>query len=182
MIMKKLNTYLFAAIVSILAVGSADAGELEDLVNQIPALGLVTDSVTLDGFTLENLKFEGPAAGDDGDLEDFQFGSKYVIAYPNQVFRVSLDCTADANVLDNFSLHHLVYGLQGDGAQDCLLHSVGLLDGETHCEFDLTVPSESGVYQLRFCHGEGYCTFAAKGDDWWQSASANSILGIVVVR
>jgi len=159
------------------------AGEkvkIEDYINDIPGIGLILDEVDFDGIKLRHLTFLRENEEDDSSV----IANKYVITQPGKTHKVAVDYELNKDVLENFQVHHLIFGLYKNGPQGCLLHSLGLLDRKGTAEFEVTAPEKPGVYQLRFCHATGLGTFEDVKEAWWkdQAKTAKTIMGIVVVQ
>jgi len=173
---------IISALMTILTIqtGAAYSGELQDYLDEVPGIGLIADEVNFDGITLSKLKF------DTGHRHNgiYVVGEKYAIVKPGQAITVDVDYQVDACLLGNFELHHFIYGLHNDGPQACLLHHLGIQDESGHLQFQVKAPEKAGVYQLRFCHAEGFGTYERVKDEWWKcnAATSQTIMGLVIVR
>lgn len=179
--MFKTNKIIFTLIAFVVISSvqlSTYAGSVQDYLDQVPGIGLILDEVNFNGVTLKNLKFEKNEESDD------LITDKYVITKPESEHFVYAEYEIDSEVLETLQFHHFIYGLHNDGPQDCLLHSFGLADAKGALLFKVVAPKKPGVYQLRFCHAEGYGTFEEVKDEWWKddSATAKTIMGIVIVE
>jgi len=170
----------FLAIALIAGPTTATASSLQDYVSDIPAIGLIADEVNFEGIRLKNLRFSESGK----ETDEIVIGDKYIITTPNQKHEVSVEYAIDADILTLLDLHHFIYGLHNDGPQNCLLHSMGINNSKGIAYFNLETPKKPGIYQLRFCHAEGYGFFDEVKDAWWHdtSATADTIMAIVIVH
>lgn len=175
--MKKLALNFLALALACASFGPLAADSIGDYVKDVPGIGLISDEVNFEGITLKNLAFVKEDEQGEHTVSD-----KYVITEPGSLHKVHADYELDSDVLSNLDLHHFIYGLYDDGPQGCLLHSLGVMSGKGFLDFTVKAPEEPGVYQLRFCHAQGYASYEHVKDKWWRNASVNTIMGIVVVK
>lgn len=179
--MQTRNTYLtMLCLLAMFQVTFLSARGIEDYVNDIPGIGLIANEINFEGIKLKNLSFDTNGNSDD----DVTVSKKYVITYPGKKHTVTVDYKINNKVLETFDLHHFLFGLHKDGPQGCLLHSLGITERKGRVTFTVTAPDKPGVYQLRFCHCEGYGSFEDVKDRWFDPSNATSatIMGIVVVK
>lgn len=150
---------------TVLAVENINRYASED----IPGMGLITDTVTFDGITISQFAFEND--------------KKFTFVEPEESFSARMHYQIDASVLKTLHRHHLIIGLYDDGPQQCILHSYGIKDSEGDVCVTLKAPEKKGVYQVRFCHAIGLTDDQAH-KAWWEGdgPSAKTIVGIVIVR
>ncbi len=169
--LKLLMTVTLCASVSTTAPAYADnlADTISDYVDSVPALGLVSDTIRFDGIEIKNFK-----------LDDEH---KYIFVKPGEAFTADMDYVIDADLLRTLHLHHFIIGLQDDGPQACILHSLGIMNGNGHVSVNLKAPPKKGVYQVRFCHTE-CLTDQEAFKAWWRGdgPSSKTIMGIVIVK
>lgn len=142
---------------------------IETFADEVPGIGLIADSITFDGITIGNFRFENE--------------KKFVFAEPGDEVPVYMHYEIDASALKTLHLHHLIIGLYDDGPQTCVLHSLGIKDSEGEATVTLKAPEKKGVYQVRFCHSIGLTDHEAQ-KAWWRGdgPSAKTIVGIMVVK
>lgn len=155
----------FGCLSSVLAANDC----IGDYAKDVPGIGLVSDSIKFDGITLSEFYFEND--------------KKYVFVEPEEEFSIRMHYKIDADKLETLDRHHLIIGLHNDGPQKCILHAYGIKDSEGDACVTLKAPKSQGVYEVRFCHGQGWTEKEAK-KAWWQGKgpSASTIMGIVVVK
>ena len=175
----KFTTLLILSFCVTSLLPASNSSILQKYTAEVPGIGLIMDKVEFDGITLKNLKFEN-----NDNSNEITAGNKFVITKPGYEHTVSVDYELDADVIDTWDFHHFIYGLHRDGPQNCLLHSIGLVNDEGSTSFTLKAPEKTGVYQLRFCHATGYGTFDDVKDQWWddESSTSETIMGIVIVE
>lgn len=81
-------------------------------------------------------------------------GSPLVVAKPGEIINGQLRYRVDSTNQEAFHTYHLVVGLQGIGAQDCVTHTWGVWDNSGRERFTLKAPLEPGVYEVRFVYHE----------------------------
>ncbi len=107
---------------------------------QHPWLGLLMDEVTY-----------GPITVSDVHLNK---GSRLAIVNPGEVLEGDLHYKVDSTNQEMFHRYHLVVGLKGIGAQDCVTHTYGIWDSSGKGKFTLKAPLEPGFYEVRFFYQE----------------------------
>lgn len=143
--------------------------DLKKYINEIPAIGMIMDRVDYDGIHLQNFTFLN--------------GKKYAVCSPGDQVSAIVDYEIDSEKLSTLHLHHFIYGLDPSGPQGCLVKSLGFKDSSGTAELILQAPQDKGLYQVRFCHGQGI-TYENAKDIWWKKGNppAKTIMGIVVVK
>jgi len=137
--------------------------------DKIPGIGLILDSISFDGITIGQFRFDND--------------KKYITVKPEEEFSAHMVYEIDASMLKTLHLHHLIIGLHDDGPQQCILHSLGVTDAIGDLTVTLKAPKAKGAYQVRFCHTTGLTDHEAQ-KAWWRGdgASAKTIVGIVIVK
>jgi hypothetical protein len=170
--MKKIMPFILSGVLSTLACTPVTASVNEGIemyVEKIPGIGLISDSIEFDGITLSHFRFDND--------------KKYIFVKPEEEFSAHMNYEIDASLLKTLHLHHLVIGLYDDGPQQCILHSLGVLDSHGAITTTLKAPKKKGAYQVRFCHSVGLTDTEAQ-KAWWRGdgPSAKTIMGIVIVK
>ena len=142
---------------------------IEEYVEDIPGIGLISDSINFNGITIRDFRFDND--------------KKYIFVKPEEEFSTHFKYAIDASQLETLHLHHFIIGLYKDGPQKCVLHTLGLINAEGDADIVLKAPEKEGVYQVRFCHSEGL-TYDEARKAWedGEGASSKTIVGIVVVK
>lgn len=142
---------------------------LESFANDIPGVGLVSNTIKFDGITISNFHFAN--------------NNKVIFVHPHEEFPAYFNYKIDASQLATLHLHHFIIGLDKDGPQTCVLHNLGIRNSSGKATLQLKAPEKPGAYQVRFCHSEGLTDDKAK-EAWWRGdgPSAKTIVGIVVVK
>ena len=109
-------------------------------VQQYPWLGLIMDHLTYGNITISDVRLNK--------------GRALAIVKPGEVIHGKLRYSVDATDQSAFHRYHLVIGLKGIGAQDCVTHTWGLWDTHGKGSFSLKAPLEPGVYEIRFVYHE----------------------------
>lgn len=143
--------------------------DIKKYTNEMPAIGMIMDTVEYDGITLSNFHFLS--------------NKKYIICSPGDEVVATVDYEIDSDKLHTLHLHHFIYGLDPSGPQGDLVKSLGFRDSSGTAEFTLKAPNEKGYYTVRFCHGEGVTYDKAK-DAWCKKGNPpdKTIMGVVFVR
>lgn len=138
-----------------------------ETIHDIPYSGLVLNKVELKGAV----------------ISDFHFANnqKFIRVAPGERFECHAQYEIDASELDSLHRYHLIFGLYGQGPQNAITSSIGLIDFEGSSFLELTAPEEKGIYEVRVSILEGLTYNRAK-ENWNQTATAKTILGIVVVE
>lgn len=175
--MKKVVIYGLTSLMTILPIyGDVSESLTEEIkrdikkyTNEMPAIGMIMDKVEYDGVTLSNFRFQN--------------GKKYIICSPNDSVTAHVEYEIDSDKLATFHLHHFIYGLDPSGPQGDLFKTLGFRDSTGDAEFTLKAPKEKGLYQVRFCHGEGV-TYEKAKDAWLKKGNPpeKTIMGVVLVR
>lgn len=154
---------------SAVATDSCHAESISDYVESVPGIGLISDTIRFDGIEINNFRFA--------------HDHKYIFVKTGEEFEAEMDYIINSDLLTSLHLHHFIIGLQDDGPQACILHSLGMMDGSGHVSVTLKAPQKAGVYQVRFCHTE-CLTDQEAFKAWWRGdgPSAKTIVGIVVVK
>lgn len=107
---------------------------------QYPWLGLVLDELTYGPITVRDVHLNR--------------GSQLAIVKPGEVVHGQLRYKIDTSDQTAFRRYHLVVGLSGIGAQDCITHTWALWDSSGKGRFTLKAPLEPGLYEIRFTYHE----------------------------
>ncbi len=143
---------------------------VEDYFAKTPWIGLIANEITYGPITISKVKI-----CDDGKL---------AIVKPGKILNGTLKYKIKAEDLDFFHLYHLVIGIEGEGGQDCVSHSMGIFDEKGDGSFTLTAPDKIGVYEVRFSLAQGF-TCSGACDKWnsgEQVPSAAATIGIIIVK
>lgn len=158
-----------ALAISIFTHGPLQASSVTDYLKEFPWIGLISDEITYGPITISNVSLD--------------HSDKLVFANPGETLHGNLRYKLNSEK-DKLNLHHLIVGIEGVGAQDCVMHSFGLWDTKGKGKFTLTAPSESGVYEVRFLYNEGLT--CSKAREAWNSGqkdpSAYATIGIIIVK
>lgn len=135
-----------------------------------PWLGLVADKITLGPITISDVSIH--------------HGDKFAHVKPGKTLKGELKYKVDAKDLDTLHLHHLVIGIKGEGAQDCVTHNLGVWNSKGKGHFTLKAPEKPGVYEVRFLFTEALTCEGAR--DVWNSGkekpSSEATIGIIIVK
>lgn len=107
---------------------------------QYPWLGLIMDEITYGNITISDVHLNK--------------GSSLAIVKPGAVLHGKLRYRIDSTDQEAFHRYHLVVGLKGIGAQDCVTHTWGIWDSKGKGTFTLKAPLEPGLYEMRFVYHE----------------------------
>lgn len=109
-------------------------------VHQYPWLGLVMDEVTYGPITVSDVHINK--------------GGQLAIVKPGEILHGTLRYAVDSTEQEAFHRYHLVVGIKGLGAQDCVTHTYGIWDSKGRGKFTLKAPLEPGLYEVRFFYQE----------------------------
>ncbi len=141
-----------------------------DYLHTFPWIGLILDEVSYGPMTIKHVRLN------DGD--------KLAIVKPGEEIKGTLRYKIDSDKQAAFHRHHLVVGIKGIGAQDCVTHSLGLWDSSGTGRFILRAPFEKGVYEVRFFYREALTCKEAK--DFWneegEEPSNHATIGTIIVE
>ena len=130
---------------------------------------------------LSNEIHYGPITISEVNIHD---GDKLAIAAPGEALRGSLRYKIDSKDLKMFHPYHLVVGIKGIGAQDCVTHTFGIADSSGKGSFTLTAPMKPGVYEVRFFYSEA--PLCEQVRELWDSEnlepSSKATIGIIIVE
>lgn len=144
--------------------------DLEKYIDPVPEIGMVTDQVACEGITLTDFCFMD--------------GRQFVLVHPNEEVKCQVHYQTHKEDLSKLSVHYFLVGLFPEDAQTYVTKTLGFMndnDGGSS-EFTLKAPEEKGVYQVRFCHGEGL-TFEQAKEAWnYGEPGSETVMGIVVVH
>lgn len=145
------------------------AAPISDYIKDYPWVGLISDEITYGPVTVSHIHIKN--------------SDKLVIATPGEVLHGNLRYKINSDK-EKISFHHLVIGIEGEGAQDCIMHSMGLWDNKGKGKFTLTAPTEPGIYEVRFLYDEGLT--CSKAREAWNSGakdpSSLATIGAIIVR
>jgi len=165
-------TYAFLFLCQPLTAGfTSDAKQhLKNYFKECPWLGLVSNEISYGPITIYKVNIH------DGD--------KFAVVAPEEILEGTLKYKIDSKDLENFHLYHLVVGIKGVGAQDCITHNVGFLDSEGKGSFTLVSPKKPGIYEVRFLLTDGLTCEAARKS--WNSGdeepSSAATIGVIIVE
>lgn len=142
---------------------------ISDYVKDFPWMGLISDEITYGPITVYNVHINQ--------------SDKLVFAKPGETLHGNLRYKVNSDK-DRLHLHHLVIGIEGVGAQDCVMHTMGLWDTKGKGKFTLTAPTTPGVYEVRFIYNEGLTCSGAR--EAWNSGqkepTASATIGAIIVK
>jgi hypothetical protein len=161
-----ISTFLFVTSVTALDV----AKPLKDYLQECPWLGLIANQITFGPITVSNVHIH------DKD--------KLAIVAPGEKLNGSLKYKVDAKDLESLHRYHLVIGIKGEGAQDCVTHNLGIWNSKGTGNFTLKAPEKQGIYEVRFLLSEGLTCCGAR--DVWNSGqdkpSSAATIGVIIVE
>jgi hypothetical protein len=161
----------FSLMNPLAATVTSDAkNELHQYFEKMPWLGLIADEVSYGPIVISHVHIH------DGD--------KLAIAAPGEVLNGSLKYQIKSEDLKALHRYHLVIGIKGEGAQECVAHNMGLWDSKGKSHFKITAPQTAGVYEVRFLFVEDATCSAAQNE--WNSGKSkpdsNATVGIIIVE
>jgi hypothetical protein len=134
-----------------------------------PYIALTMDEVTYGPITVSNIR-----------INDRQVTP----AAPGEVLNGQLLYKVNSEDQEFLHRYHLVVGLKGVGAQDCVTHTYGVWDSAGKGTFALKAPMEKGVYEVRFAYTEATTCDQARSI-WHDEAgepSAQATIGLIIVE
>lgn len=167
----KLTKSLFASTALAISIFSQCPlqASVTDYLKEFPWIGLISDEITYGPITISNVNIS--------HSDKLVFANRGETLHGNLRYKLNSD-------KDKLNLHHLVIGIEGEEAQDCVMHSFGLWDTKGKGKFTLTAPSVPGVYEVRFLYDEGLS--CSKAREAWNSGSkdpsANATIGVIIVK
>lgn len=144
--------------------------DINKYLDDMPWLGLIANEVTFGPITISNVHIH------DAD--------KIVLAAPGETLNGSLSYQIKTDNLDMMHKYHLIIGIQGKDAQECVAHSLGLWDSKGHAHFKLATPLERGIYEVRFLFVEDFKCSTAK-DEWnsgKKTPNSHATIGVIIVE
>lgn len=105
-----------------------------------PWIGLLMNEVTYGPITVADVHFNT--------------GTRLTAVQPGEIIHGNLRYRVDSTTQNMFHRYHLVVGLKGIGAQDCVTHTYGVWDSKGKGSFTLKAPLQPGVYEVRFTYQE----------------------------
>lgn len=169
--MKYIKSFVVASTLalSMFINSPVQASSIKDYIKEFPWIGLISNEITYGPITISNVHIN------DSD--------KLVFAHPGEILHGNLRYKVNSDK-EKLNFHHLVIGIEGEGAQDCVMHSMGLWDTKGKGKFKLTAPTDPGVYQVRFLYNEGIT--CSKARDAWnkglQEPSSAATIGVIIVQ
>ncbi len=137
---------------------------------EYPWLGLIMNEVTYGPITLSDIRLNE--------------GSSLAIVKPGEIVNGELKYRVDSSHQEAFHRYHLVVGLKGFGAQDCVTHTWGIWDSSGKGSFTLKAPLEPGLYEVRFVYHEAPTCEEARSV--WNSESGEpssfATIGAIIVE
>ncbi len=147
-----------------------EAKGINDYIKEAPWIGLIADEVDYGPITITDVRIH--------------HGNKLAFVQPKETLHGSLEYRINADDLKSMRLYHLVIGIKGVGPQDCVTHSMGVLDSHGTGKFELKAPKKPGIYQVRFMLSKGV-TCASAREDWTtgqKEPSSNATIGVIIVE
>jgi len=147
----------------------ASSESLTEYFNDMPWIGLVADKINYGPITISRVHIKN--------------SEKFAIVKPGETIEGSLKYKINSDQ-SKVNLYHLVIGIKGVGAQDCVTHTLSLWDSKGKGNFTLTAPLKPGVYEVRFLFHEGVTCDDAK--EVWNSGekdpSSKATIGVIIVK
>ena len=143
---------------------------LNSYFKEFPWMGLIANKISY-----------GPITLSDVDLQD---GHRLAVVGPGETVHGSLHYSVRAEDLDLLHRYHLVVGLKGQGAQDCVTHNYGLWNSRGEGTFTIKAPKKPGVYEVRFILSEGITCEKAR-DEWnlgHETPTSSATIGVLIVE
>ncbi len=142
----------------------------KDYFQECPYIGLIADKITYGPITISEV-----------NIHD---GNKLAIVSPEETLKGSLRYKVDSKDLHMLHLYHMVIGIKGAGAQDCITHSLGFWDSKGKGNFTLVAPEKPGIYEVRFLFTDAATCDEARHS--WKSGldvpSSAATVGIIIVE
>lgn len=161
------SLFMTTACVSLYA-AEAPKDEINEWINACPHIGLVAKEVTYGPITLKKLNLDGKG--------------RVVIAQPGETIHGTVQYTVDADQLESLHLHHIIIGIKGQNAQNCIMHALGVWDAKGKANFNLTAPTAKGVYEVRFDH-QTAVTCKTAVEHWREDPpSSKATVGIIIIE
>lgn len=143
---------------------------INDYLPSFPWIGLIMGEVSYGPITVSDTKINQ--------------GDRLAVVKPGDLLQGSLRYRVDSSHQHLFHRYHLVIGIKGLGAQDCVTHTYGIWDSKRKETFTLKAPIEPGVYEVRFCY-QGASTCEEARSVWNETMgepSSYATIGVVVVE
>lgn len=105
-----------------------------------PWIGLLMNEITYGPITVSDVHFNN--------------GTRLIEVQPGEIISGNLRYRVDSTDQSMFHRYHIVVGLKGIGAQDCVTHTYGIWDSKGKGSFTLKAPLQPGVYEVRFIYQE----------------------------
>lgn len=141
-----------------------------DYFQEFPWMGLIADKINY-----------GPITISDVNIHD---GDKLAVVAPGETLKGTLRYRVNSKDLEALHRYHLVIGIKGQGAQDCVTHNLGMWDSKGRGKFTLKAPQKAGLYEVRFLFTEGLTCEGAR--EAWNSGqcqpSAAATIGVIIVE
>ena len=168
----KLTKSLFvvtATALSLFTHSPVQAESITDYVKEFPWIGLISDEITYGPITISHV--------------NINHSDKLVFAKPGETLNGHLRYSVNS-AKDKLHLHHLIIGIEGEGAQDCVMHTLGIADTKGKGKFTLTAPTKPGVYEVRFLYNEALTCSRAR--ETWNTGlkdpTAAATIGVIIVK
>lgn len=170
----KLQTLTYSAAVAVsllfspLHAVTSTTERISELISSCPWIGLIAEKVSYGPITVSKV-----------DIDD---SGKLVFCRPGELIEGTLRYRIDTDRLDSGHLHHIIVGLRGQNAQNCISHSFGIWDSKGSSSFSFYAPEEQGLYELCFDYEK--CTLCSHAIEKWQDnpPSHKTTIGIVIVE
>jgi hypothetical protein len=143
---------------------------LNSYYQECPWLGLIANEISY-----------GPIKISDVNIHH---GDKLAVVAPEETLHGTLKYRIQSKDLESLHLYHLVIGIKGEGAQDCITHSLGVWGSKGKGTFTLVAPKKPGIYEVRFLLTDGLTCENARNS--WNSdgeePSNAATIGVIIVE
>ncbi|NGX45747.1 MAG: hypothetical protein K940chlam2_00927 [Chlamydiae bacterium] len=103
----------------------------------------------------------------EGNLKVISWPMVQMVVRPGSEVEGVVEYFYDARAAATYSLNQIIIGIDGVGAQDCLMNELGKDCGGGEAVFTLTAPEEAGTYDIRFRYAQGNSIVEAV-EGWWE--------------
>jgi hypothetical protein len=90
-----------------------------------------------------------------------------MVVHPGQEVEGVVEYYYDSRASAPFALNQIIIGIDDIGAQDCLMHELGVNCGYGEAVFTLIAPEKEGTYDIRFRYAQAYSPEEAI-QYWWK--------------
>lgn len=143
---------------------------ISDYLKECPWIGLIANEITYGPITVSNVHVH------DGD--------KLAFVVPGETLNGSLKYKIKAKDLSSLHLYHLIIGIKGVGAQECVTHNLGVWNTKGKGRFNLKAPLEKGIYEVRFQLTEGLTCEEAQNvwNSGQETPNSSATIGVIIVE